>query len=119
MTTRTKRLLPAGKPRYVRCYDNGGKTYDQYTVVYTGHYTHKTGRQHWSVCMSEHPFHPQGVGMHNEYPYQIDRPSYGHLGKRIKFDDLPEDCQKLVLQDYVYLWDIESVDLEIIQKEEN
>ena len=45
------------------------------------------------------PFHPQG-----ESPDQIDRPTYGHLGKKIKFSDLPEDCQTLVLQDYKEIW---------------
>jgi hypothetical protein len=36
-------------------------------------------------------------------------PSIGRrccLGVRIRFEDLPEDCQKCVLQDYEYLWDL-------------
>lgn len=115
---RIKNLLPNGKPRWVRCYDNGGESVDRYTVCYTGRYTHKTGRQHWGIGMSAHPFHPQGVGMHFEYPYQVDcgqgrdykwPPAIGrkcHLGRRIKFDDLPPDCQKCVMQDYLYLWDL-------------
>lgn len=100
------RLLPNGKPHYIRCYDNGGETLDRYTVCFTGHYTHKTGGQFWDVCMNASPFHPQGIGMHGENPEQIDRPSYRHLGKKIAFDQLPVDCQKLVLSDYVYLWSI-------------
>lgn len=58
--------------------------------------------------MSSQPFHPQGFGQHGESDSPIDRPTYGHLGKKIKFDDLPEDCQKLVLSDYVYLWNIKD-----------
>jgi hypothetical protein len=105
-TERKNRLLPNNEPRWIRCYDNGGKTLDRYTVVYTGHYTQNTGGQFWDVCMNASPFHPQGIGQHGESSYPIDRPTYGHLGKKIKFNQLPEDCQKLVLSDYVYLWSI-------------
>lgn len=115
---RNEALMPGGIPRYVRCYDNGGETADRYTVVFTGRYTHKTGRKHWYVGMSALPFHPQGVGMHGESDRQIDtrEGSYGgpaigkkcHLGTRVKFEELPHDCRKLVLQDYGYLWDIDT-----------
>lgn len=127
MTGKRKRfeaLMPLvdGKrtPRWIRCYDNGGTegtrkhdgrdigTIDRYTVVFSGRYTHKTGRQHWDVCMSESPYHPQGVGMHGESNGPIDRPTSGHLGKRIKFMDLPADCQRLIIDDYTYLWDIRA-----------
>jgi hypothetical protein len=54
--------------------------------------------------MSEHPFHPQGFGQHGEAGDPIDRPAYGHIGKRIKFEDLPEDCKRLVLMDYYSIW---------------
>ncbi len=83
----------------VRCYDAGDQVGDRYTVVYTGHYRHLTARQQLHVGMSARPFHPQGIGMHGESPKDIDRPSYGHLGKKISFDDLPPDCKKLVQQD--------------------
>lgn len=114
---RKDRLLPDGIPKYVRIYDNGGDTFDRYTCVYTGNYTHKTGRQHWYVGMSTFPFHPQGFGQHGESHIQIDVNKSGwppmvgrknHLGKRITFNDLPEDCKKLVLQDYVDLWDLKT-----------
>lgn len=109
---RAERLLPEGKPRYIRCYDNGGESFDRYTVVYTGRWAGKSPWQCFFVGMSANPFHPQGYGQHGEAEGMIDRPSYGHLGKRIKFDDLPADCQRLVLTDYIYLWNIESVELE-------
>jgi len=103
---RKNSLIPNNTPKYVRCYDNGGKTCDRYTVVFTGHYTHKTNRSFWYLGMSANPFHPLGVGQHGESNYQpIDRPTYSHLGKKIKFNDLPEDCKKCVIQDYLYLWD--------------
>ncbi len=111
---RMANLLPDGKPRWIRCYDDGEST-DRYTVVFTGRYTHKTGRQHVGLGMSAHPFDPQGVGLHFEHPYQVDAmdgkwpPAIGrkcHLGKRITFDDLPKDCQALVMRDYLDLWDL-------------
>ena len=30
--------MPGNIPRYIRCYDNQGKSFDRYTVVYTGRY---------------------------------------------------------------------------------
>lgn len=129
MTGKQKRfesLLPLvdglRTPKWIRCYDNGGTegkqknrmsgeelgTMDRYTVVFTGHYTHKTGGQHWDLTMNCAPFHPQGIGMHGENRGPIDRPTSGHLGKRINFKDLPEQCQRLVIQDYKYLWDLDK-----------
>ena len=105
---RAEKLLPDGKPRYVRCYDNGGKTADAYTVVFTGNYTKWTHGEHWVLGMSGNPFYPTGICMLNSYRYLIDYPTYSHLGKKIGFKKLPEDCQKAVLQDYVYLWNIKQ-----------
>lgn len=106
---RVSRLMPNGIPRYIRCYDNGGETFDRYTVVYTGRYTHKTGGSFLYVGMSEKPFHPQGFGQHGESEHQpIDSNGGSHLGKKIAFKDLPPDCQKLVLDDYKDLWDINN-----------
>ena len=88
----------------VRCYDNGGRSADRYTVVYTGRYGHLTGRQSFYVAMSAHPFHPQGIGLHGESRLPIDNRSWGqrggysHLGKKVSYDDLPDDCKKLVMQ---------------------
>ena len=71
-------------------YDNGGETFDRFTVYYTerernGFYT---GRG-----MSQHPCHPQGFG-------QCVSGQLGkHNGKRIKFEELPTDCRKLVKSD--------------------
>lgn len=108
---RKNSLVPNGIPKYVRCYDNGGKTFDRYTVVFTGRYTHKTNRAFWYVGMSANPLHPQGFGQHGDTEFQpCDRPTYSHLGKKIKFQDLPEDCKKLVMKDYLYLWDFTDED---------
>ena len=75
----------------IKCYDNGGRSMDRYTVAYMdwpmdrGLYS--------GVGMSANPFWPQGFGQH--CTMKLGR----HLGKRIAFKDLPEDCQKLVKQD--------------------
>ncbi len=102
---RKERLMPKGIPRYIRCYDNGGKSIDRYTVVYTGRYDQKRNGCMY-VSMNSSPFHPQGFGQHGDSPTPIDYPTYSHLGKKIKFTDLPEDCQKLVVQDYKEIWNI-------------
>tara|TARA_R110002096_G_C14500478_1_gene715332 strand:- start:102 stop:344 length:243 start_codon:yes stop_codon:yes gene_type:complete len=71
-------------------YDNGGETFDRFTVYYTerernGFYT---GRG-----MSEYPCRPDGFG-------QCVSGQLGkHNGKRIKFEELPTDCRKLVKSD--------------------
>ena len=106
MTARHKpNLFRDNAPRYVRCYDNEGKTWDQYTVVFSGRYRYNTGGSFWYVGMSEYPYHPQGFGQHGESNQQIDRPRHSHLGKKISFSALPIDCQNLVMRDYCYLWD--------------
>lgn len=104
---RRNRLMPNDIPRYIRCYD-GDKFADRYTVVYTGNYPKGEGynKSFQHVSMSEHPSHPQGVGMHGESETIIDRPTYSHLGKKIKFNDLPSDCKKLVISDYKEIWSI-------------
>jgi hypothetical protein len=93
------------QPRWIRVYDNGGKTCDRYTVVFTrlGHKKGMRGRCFY-LGMSSNPFHPQGFGQHGEAPKMIDYPKYSHLGKKIKFSDLPIDCQKCVLNTYKDLW---------------
>ena len=48
-------LFKSGAPRYVRCYDNGGKSIDRYTAVFTGRYRQKTGDAWWYVAMNAAP----------------------------------------------------------------
>ena len=101
---RKENLLPAGSPRYVRIYDNGGKTYDRYTVVFTRPEKFGMKGQTIFVGMSHDPFYPQGFCQHGALDKPIDRPSYGHIGKKIGFDALPEDCRKVVINDYQCFW---------------
>ena len=76
------------KGREIRVYDNGGKTFDRYTVAYMDE---TNGVFVQMLGMSENPFHPQGFGQHCE-----GTPGR-HLGRRISFNELPEDCQKATI----------------------
>ena len=76
----------------IACYDDGGKTYDRYTVVYLEQPENKPFI-FAAVGMSAEPFHQQGLGQHC-----AAKPGK-HLGRRIRFSDLPDDCKKLVLRD--------------------
>lgn len=116
---RRQALMPGGVPRWIRVYDDGCSG-DRYTVVYTGAAAAKRcGGEHPYRSMSAAPYHPQGVclwgfkqiqavdttsacnhgGM---WPPAIGRSNW--LGKRITFQDLPADCQSVVLDDYAGLW---------------
>lgn len=97
-TDRRERLMPRGVPRYVRCYDNGGKTFDRFTIVFTGRYA---GPRMY-VGASSDPFNPGGFGQRGEGA--IDYPTYGHLGKKISFGALPERVLRFVMGDYLELW---------------
>lgn len=78
--------------RFVRIYDNGGKTFDRYTAVYMNEPERKPNTFS-ARGMSKNPFHPQGFGC------SCTATPGRHLGKRIKLSELPKDCQCLVLQD--------------------
>lgn len=77
----------------VRIYDNGGKTLDRYTAVYMHLIENKNAKLFSARGMSENPFHPQGFGC-----WTSAQPGK-HLGKRIEFEELPKDCQQLVMDD--------------------
>jgi hypothetical protein len=69
-------------------YDNGGKTFDRYSVYYENVECIKDGKKMYTCFgMSEHPFHPQGFGQHS--CGQLGK----HNGKKISWSELPEDCK--------------------------
>ena len=76
----------------IRCYDNGGRSIDRYTVVFMDWPEVRPG-VFAALAMNVAPFHPQGFGQHC-----TARPGR-HLGRRVQLADLPEDCQKLVRMD--------------------
>lgn len=107
-------LIPNGTPRYLRIYDNGGHTKpngtaDRYTVVFTGKHDQSKPyhrRQSLYLGMSGNPYSPQGFCQHGHGndPWPIDRPTSSHLGKKIKWKELPEDCQRAALDTYKDIW---------------
>jgi hypothetical protein len=73
-----------------RVYDNGGTTWDRFTVFYKRH-PWDVLKFHEYVGMSADPFH--GFGQHGTG--MLGR----HNGKTINFSDLPEPCRELVSSD--------------------
>ena len=101
--------MPNGIPRYVRVYDNDGKTFDRYTVVFTGKYRRNRDEDFVHLGMNAEPFAPQGFGQHGFSNTMIDKPTYAHLGRKIDFKDLPEKCQEAVRTTYKHIWRIDGV----------
>jgi hypothetical protein len=76
----------------MKIFDNGGKTVDRYTVVFTD--VKETKDCFYALGMSENPYHPQGFGQHCSA--QVG----DHLGKEIEFFELPYDCKKMVMAEF-------------------
>lgn len=76
----------------VRCYDNGGETFDRYSAVYLDQpYNNRDKRLFMGISMNSEPF--TGIGCHDAIiPGK-------HLGKRVAFDKLPPKCQQAIRQD--------------------
>ena len=93
-----KKVTFCGKTRVIApisCWDNGGtplETIDRYSVLFIDE-QNGINRLYEALAMSSSPFHPQGVGQHTQ---GMPGP---HLGKKIKFEQLPYDCQILVKND--------------------
>lgn len=74
----------------LRIYDNGGKTFDRYTILpprWARQYKERNGLFD-AIGASEHPFAPQGFGQ------SVSAAPGAHLGKRIAWGALPVDVQR-------------------------
>lgn len=86
------------KTETLRCYDNGGKTYDRFTILpprwESDDWKHRTrdGLLWQGIASCETPFHPMGFGMH------IEAAAGSHLGKRVPFESLPADVRQFARQ---------------------
>lgn len=87
--------LPDGRRKTCRIFDAGDKVNDRHTAVYRA--VRSRNRLFWPYLgMNEMPFSPnQGVCQHGELNEKPGR----YLGKRIAFEQLPIDCQKVIIQD--------------------
>ena len=83
----------------IQAFDFGESAIDRYTVVYMGAPIPRKPGQFMAVGMNAHPSHPMGFGQH------VECAPGEHLGRSIRFQDLPPDCQRLVRRD---LADIEA-----------
>lgn len=77
--------LPNGET--IRVYDNGGKTFDRYTVVCDND-EYPTHEMCPMLALSSDPTSPQGFSQHTEGH------EGRHLGKRVAFESLPENIQR-------------------------
>jgi hypothetical protein len=86
----------------IRCYDNGGKTFDRYTILPCRawrDYLESPGL--WRcIAASTNPYDPQGFGQHTTAM------AGRHLGKRVTFDSLPPQVQKFAATEY--LWNLKA-----------
>jgi hypothetical protein len=78
-----------------RIYDNGGRSFDRYTVYLAGRDAVRDLGQRMCLGMSGNPTSPQGFCQHSEGI--VGR----HNGRKIGLADLPIECQR-VLEDYGY-----------------
>jgi hypothetical protein len=69
-----------------RIYDNGGKTYDRYTLINSDNEV---------FGFNEDPFHPQGFG---QFSGNWQGGSTRHLGKKITAASLPAKARQYVKQ---------------------
>jgi len=79
----------------LRCYDNGGRSMDRYTIVPPRWAKAYREREPWlfaAIAANAYPFHPQGFGQHvTAWPGP-------HLGKRVAWSTLPADVQTFARQ---------------------
>lgn len=79
-----------------RIYDNGGKSFDRYTII-PPRWAKEYRERGWlwaCIGASESPFHPQGFGQH------CSAMPGSHLGKRIAWDQLPVGVQQFARQSF-------------------
>jgi hypothetical protein len=81
----------------LRVYDNGGKSFDRYTVIpprWAGEDWKERNGLFYAISASAHPFDPQGFGQH------VSAMPGKHLGNRIRWNQLPKDVQKVARQTF-------------------
>lgn len=73
-------------------------TAERYTAVFTGLFVDKEPGEYAYLSMSDEPLAPGGSILCR------GRPPYERMGYEISFEDLPEDCRRLLLDVFRDLW---------------
>ena len=95
-------LFKAGTPN-VRVYVNT-EFYDGITVVWP-YKNGFSGLAHdGAICT-----HFEETGGRSNYPNPLDSEGYKHLGKKTKWEDLPESVKQSILYLFPLIWDIQNV----------
>lgn len=79
----------------LRCFDNGGRTADRYTVMpprWDREHREREPGHFAAIASSAAPFHPQGFGQH------VSACAGTHLGARVRWDALPADVRTFARQ---------------------
>lgn len=102
--TQSKKFLDGDCPAGVLAiYDNGGKTFDRYTVFYKlPKDAEKYNGSYWIGYrgMSEDPFAPNGFGIYDEMKaHEVAAYRSSVYRHSAKWSDLPEQVKKSVRQD--------------------
>ena len=87
-------IVHNGKRYVCKVQDNGGETCDRYTITFKAIRVPHVGLIYPYLAASDNPFHPQGFGQHGEARYDLS--TNKNIGKRIAFDELPEDVKRFV-----------------------
>lgn len=90
-----------GSPKYIRCWDNGGKTRDRYTIQFTRANLFGFPRMAVFIGCSAYPYHD--IGYTGDRPYHEFAKSHG---RRVAWEALPKDVKDYVLSTYEELWGI-------------
>jgi hypothetical protein len=77
-------------------------TAECYTAVFTGLFDLKKPGEYPYLCMGGEPLAPD-----SSYTLRRGRPPYERMGCEVSFNDLPEDCKRLVLDVYRELWNLQ------------
>ena len=89
----------------IEMWDNGGETIDRYTIAISGLQEIDGEPYTYFMGASDSPFHPQGFGQHgHEIPtwkHKAHRGGFRHLGKRVKFYELPPDVQRFITNELI------------------
>jgi len=89
----------------VKIYDNGGGTADRYSVFFVEPWMREMACGWFTIGMGSSPYSPQGVCMTSTYN---KKPCMTNCGRRISFADLPADCQKVVMDDYLDFYGVKG-----------